>query len=62
MKVFYNNAIIVLLLTVLIGCAENSQKSQLSENQKIQGVSIEIPIEGMSCLSCVATVKKTFQI
>jgi len=28
------------------------------ENEKMEAVSVEIPIEGMSCMSCVATVKK----
>lgn len=59
MKAFYSTSIIALLITVLIGCSENSKKNQLSENEKFVGVSVEIPIEGMSCMSCVANVKKT---
>lgn len=59
MKVFYRTSIIILLMTVLIGCSENNKKNQLLENEKMETVSVEIPIEGMSCMSCVATVKKT---
>lgn len=59
MKVFYRTSTIILLITVLIGCSENNKKNQLLENEKMETVSVEIPIEGMSCMSCVATVKKT---
>ncbi len=58
MKVICSTSIVLLLMTVWIGCSESS-KDKLSDNQKIEGISVEIPIEGMSCMSCVANVKKT---
>ncbi len=58
MKIIYISSIVLLFVMVLIGCSENS-KDKHSDNEKIEGIPVEIPIEGMSCMSCVANVKKS---
>lgn len=55
MKIIYRLSTLLLLLTFFIACSGNSSKNDFSKNQK----SVEIAIEGMSCMSCVATVKKS---
>ncbi|MBO6794405.1 MAG: heavy-metal-associated domain-containing protein [Balneolaceae bacterium] len=52
-------AILFILQTFFIACSgNNSQNNQTSLNEgKVK--SVEITIEGMSCMSCVANVKKT---
>lgn len=44
---------------LLIGCNENTKKSTVSDIKEIEKLSVEIPIEGMSCMSCVANIKNT---
>lgn len=51
--------LLVLLHMSFIGCSgNNSQANQTDVNVGTKKF-IEIPIEGMSCMSCVANVKKT---
>lgn len=52
-------AILFILQTFFMACSgNNSQNNQTGLNEG-EVKSIEIPIEGMSCMSCVANVKKT---
>ena len=52
-------AILFILPTIFLACSgNNSQNNQTNLNEG-EVNSIEIPIEGMSCMSCVANVKKT---
>jgi copper ion binding protein len=52
-------AILFILQTFFMACSgNNSQYNQTGLNEG-EVKSIEIPIEGMSCMSCVANVKKT---
>jgi len=55
--VFYSSFLIMFVL--LLGCAENSNKSRPAEVNKADNAFVEVPIEGMSCMACVAKVKKT---
>lgn len=59
MSIRISIAILFILQTLFIACSgNNSQTNQTSLNEG--GIkSIELPIEGMSCMSCVANVKKT---
>lgn len=59
MKSIYGSLIFVLTVMTLVGCNESNKKSTVSDNEKIEKISVEIPIEGMSCMSCVANVKNT---
>ncbi len=43
----------------MLGCAENRNKSNQTDVNQFDSVSVEISIEGMSCMSCVANVRKT---
>lgn len=52
-------AFFLILQSFLLACSGNtSQNNQTSLNEG-KAKSIEMPIEGMSCMSCVANVKKT---
>lgn len=52
-------AVFFILQTLLSSCSgNNSQNNQTGLNEEEVKL-IEIPIEGMSCMSCVANVKKT---
>lgn len=52
-------AILFILQTFFMACSgNNSQNNQTGLNEG-EIKTIEIPIEGMSCMSCVANVKKT---
>lgn len=52
-------AILFILQIFFMACSgNNSQNNQTGLNEG-EVKSIEIPIEGMSCMSCVANVKKT---
>lgn len=53
------NISILLLFMLLSGCAENSNKNNQADINQADNVSVEISIEGMSCMSCVANVKNT---
>jgi copper ion binding protein len=58
MKAFFHSTILMILV-FLVGCSENNGKSNLSITDKINNVPVEVSIEGMSCMACVAKVKKT---
>ncbi len=58
MKTVFNSSLLLIFM-LLIGCAENSNKSKQTDVNQTDNVSVEISIEGMSCMSCVANVKKT---
>ena len=58
MKTVFNSSLLLLFM-LLMGCAENSNKSKQTDINQADNVSVEISIEGMSCMSCVANVKKT---
>ncbi|TVZ26899.1 copper ion binding protein [Gillisia sp. Hel_I_86] len=55
--VFYSS--FLMLFVLLSGCDENSDKSKLTDANLANNVSVEVSIEGMSCMACVAKVKKT---
>lgn len=59
MKTIFPSSTLILLLTLLLACSGNSSKNDLSENQRIETKSVIIAIEGMSCMACVANVKKS---
>lgn len=59
MKVIYGSLIFMLSVMILFGCTDSTKKSTAPDNVKSEQISIEIPIEGMSCLSCTASVKHT---
>lgn len=59
MKTIFPSSILILLLTLFLACSANSSKNDFSENQKTEEKSVKISIVGMSCMSCVANVKKT---
>ena len=44
---------------LLSGCAEDSNGSNHTDVKQANEVSVEVSIEGMSCMACVAKVKKT---
>lgn len=58
MKTVFNSSLLLLFM-LLMGCAENSNKSKQTDVDQADNVSVEISIEGMSCMSCVANVRKT---
>ena len=58
MKTVFNSSLLLLFM-LLMGCAENSNKSKQTDVNQADNVSVEISIEGMSCMSCVANVRKT---
>ena len=58
MKTVFNSSLLLLFM-LLMGCAENSNKSKQTDVNQANNVSVQISIEGMSCMSCVANVKKT---
>lgn len=49
----------LILFVLLSGCSENSNKSKHTDANQANSVSVDISIEGMSCMACVAKVKKT---
>lgn len=59
MKTFYHPLILILLLIFFSACSENNKKNELSDNGRVQKTTVEIPIEGMSCMACVAKIKNT---
>ena len=58
MKTIFNSSLLLLYM-VLLGCAENINENKQTDINQADNVSVEISIEGMSCMSCVANVKKT---
>jgi len=59
MKAVFNSSLLILFV-LLLGCTENSNKSKHTDVvRQANMVFVEVPIEGMSCMACVAKVKKT---
>ena len=58
MKAVFNFSLLLMFM-FLSGCAENSNKSKQTDVNQADNVSVEVSIEGMSCMACVAKVKKT---
>jgi len=58
MKAVFNFSLLLMFM-ILSGCAENSNKSKQTDINQADNVSVEVSIEGMSCMACVAKVKKT---
>jgi len=58
MKAVFNSTLIIMFV-LLLGCTENSNKSKNTDVNQANNVFVEVPIEGMSCMACVAKVKKT---
>tara|TARA_R110001592_G_scaffold15702_2_gene67995 strand:- start:858 stop:1199 length:342 start_codon:yes stop_codon:yes gene_type:complete len=61
MKLQFNLLLLLTLLvitTVVVGCKQNSSGNESSQIVKNE-MKLTIPIEGMSCVSCVANVRKT---
>lgn len=52
-------AILFILQTFFIACSRNNSQNNQTGLNEGEVKLIEIPIEGMSCMSCVATVKKS---
>ena len=50
---------IITNVCLLLGCDENSNKSKHTDVNRADNVFVEVSIEGMSCMACVAKVKKT---
>ena len=47
------------LLLFLTSCSENNVKNHYTKNTMTNSKSVELPVEGMSCMACVAKVKNT---
>lgn len=58
MKAVFNFSLLLMFM-ILSGCVENSNKSKQTDVNQADNVSVEVSIEGMSCMACVAKVKKT---
>ena len=58
MKTVFNSSLLLMLM-LLLGCVENSNKSKQTDINQADNVFVEVSIEGMSCMACVAKVKKT---
>ena len=58
MKTIINSSLLLLLI-LFLGCAEKSNKRKQTDVNQADNVLIKISVEGMSCLSCVAKVRKT---
>jgi copper ion binding protein len=58
MKAVFNFSLLLMFM-ILSGCAENSNKIKQTDVNQADNVSVEVSIEGMSCMACVAKVKKT---
>jgi len=63
-KTFLYSVILITLLVFFIGCSGSNSKNQQVNNivTKSKSVitnskSVELPVEGMSCMACVAKVK-----
>lgn len=56
MKALYS--VFLISIIFFVGCSESTKKKEIADgtiNEKL----VEISIEGMSCMACVAKVKKT---
>ena len=58
MKTVFNSSLLLMLM-LLLGCVENSNKSKQTDINQADNGFVEVSIEGMSCMACVAKVKKT---
>lgn len=61
MKLQFNLLLLLSLLVitpVMVGCKQNSSGNE-SAQVETNEMKVTIPIEGMSCVSCVANVRKT---
>jgi copper ion binding protein len=61
MKLQFNLLLLLSLLVitpVMVGCKQNSSDNESAQMVKNE-MKVNIPIEGMSCMSCVANVRKT---
>lgn len=58
MKTIKNYSLLIILV-LLSGCAQNSNKSKKTDVNQADNVFVEVSIEGMSCMACVAKVRKT---
>ena len=58
MKIAVNFSLL-LMIVILLGCAENPKKSKHTDANQADNILVEVSIEGMSCMACVAKVKKT---
>jgi len=59
MKAIYGSLIFMLFIMILVGCTDSTKRNTPPDNIKGAQTRIEIPIEGMSCSSCAATIKHT---
>ena len=60
MKLQLNLLLLLSLLVItpmVIGCKQNSSDNESAQMVKNE-IKVTIPIEGMSCLSCVASIRK----
>ena len=58
-KVFFCFTILTTLLIFLMGCSGNNGKTHYTKNTVTNNKSVKLPIEGMSCMACVAKVRNT---
>lgn len=61
MKLQFNLLLLFSLLVItpiVVGCKQNSSGNESAQMVKNE-MKVTIPIEGMSCVSCVANVRKT---
>lgn len=52
-------SVLLILQMFFVACSGNNSHSNQTTINEGEIKTIEIPIEGMSCMSCVATVKKS---
>ncbi len=57
-KVFFCFTVLMTLV-FFIGCSENSSQNDNRDNTVTNTRPVELPIEGMSCMACVAKVRNT---
>ncbi len=51
----------VLLLAAMVACSGTLLQGQLQTSSEAQLKAVSIPVEGMSCISCAARVKRTLK-
>lgn len=59
MKTIISILSILAICIVFVGCSGNNTSNELPENRTINEESVTFPIEGMSCMACVARIRKT---
>lgn len=59
MKSFSYATILITLWVLFVGCSQDHGKNHLPDDSAKNNSSMEVSIEGMSCMACVAKVKKT---